>query len=80
MDQEKLIEYVKKAAHTALASLGPAKVGFHNVTVQNVKVIGQDALEKLCLLPDMVIRRAKRVVVPLFAVISLLLMLFLLWV
>ena len=80
MDQEKLIEYVKKAAHTALASLGPAKVGFRNVTVQNVKVIGQDALEKLCLLPDMVIRRAKRVVVPLFAVISLLLMLFLLWV
>jgi len=80
MDHERLIEYVKEATCTALASLEPARVGFRDVVVQNVKVIGQDALEKLCLLPDMVIRRAKRVVVPLFALTFLLLMLVLLWI
>jgi putative membrane protein len=80
IDHERLIEYVKEAARTALASLEPARVGFRDVVVQNVKVIGQDALEKLCLLPDIVIRWAKRVVVPLFALTFLLLMLFLLWI
>lgn len=78
MNHEKLMEYVNEAARLALARLGKAKVGFCSVKVQGVKVIGREALEKLCMLPDMVIRRAKRVVVPLFATTSLLLMLILL--
>lgn len=78
MNCERLIEYVKAAARSALACLGLAKVGFRSVCITRVRVIGQGALEKLCLLPDMVIRRAKRIVVPLFAVTFLLLMLVLL--
>ncbi|MBS7647607.1 MAG: DUF2070 family protein [Candidatus Bathyarchaeia archaeon] len=78
MDHEKLINYVNEAARLALEKLEKAKVGFRSVTVDSVKVIGREALEKLCVLPDMVLRRAKRVVVPIFAVTFTLLMLFLL--
>ncbi|MEM1588917.1 MAG: DUF2070 family protein [Candidatus Bathyarchaeia archaeon] len=78
MNHEKIIEYVKEAAYTAFANLSQAKMGFRSIKVQKVKVIGREALEKLCTLPDMVVRRAKRVVVPLFAAASVLLMLVLL--
>lgn len=75
MNHEKVIGYVKEAVHSAVANLECARVGCRDVLVPRVRVIGQKSLEKLCLLPDMVIQRAKRIVVPLFAVTSLLLML-----
>ncbi|MEM3783460.1 MAG: DUF2070 family protein [Candidatus Bathyarchaeia archaeon] len=78
MNHEKIIDYVKEAVHFAVANLEWARSGCRNVLVPRVRVIGQKSLEKLCLLPDKVIYRAKRIVVPLFAVTSLLLMLVLL--
>ncbi len=78
MDHEKIIAYVKEAVHAAVANLEWARVGCRDVLIPKVRVIGQKSLEKLCLLPDKVIQRAKRIVVPLFAVTSLLLMLVLL--
>ncbi|MGQ9538205.1 MAG: DUF2070 family protein [Candidatus Bathycorpusculaceae bacterium] len=78
MDHEKIIDYVKEAVYSAVANLERARVGWREVLVPRVRVIGQKSLEKLCLLPDKVIHRAKRIVVPLFAVSSLLLMLVLL--
>ncbi|MCS7124194.1 MAG: DUF2070 family protein [Candidatus Bathyarchaeota archaeon] len=78
MNHERLIEYVTEAARNALANLSQAKVKFSYVQIPRVKVIGRESLEKLCMLPDMVVRRAKRIVAPLFIATSLLLMLFLL--
>ncbi|MGB9683386.1 MAG: DUF2070 family protein [Candidatus Bathyarchaeales archaeon] len=78
MDHEKIIDYVKEATCSAVANLEWARVGCRDVLVPKVRVIGQKSLEKLCWLPDKVIQRAKRIVVPLFAVSSLLLMLILL--
>ncbi|MBX5320617.1 DUF2070 family protein [Candidatus Bathyarchaeota archaeon A05DMB-3] len=78
MDHEKIIDYVKEATCSAVTNLEWAKVGCRDVLVPRVRVIGQKSLEKLCWLPDKVIQRAKRIVVPLFAVTSLLLMLVLL--
>lgn len=80
MNHEKLIDYVMEATRAALASLSPAKVGFHCIHVPKVKVIGREALEKLCVLPDMVIQRAKNVAASLFTATFLFLMLVLLWV
>jgi len=80
MSHERLIEYVSEAARIAVAGLNPAKVGYLHLNVSNVKVIGKEALEKLCMLPDMVINLAKRIAIPLFAATFLLLLTILLWV
>ncbi|MEM2522895.1 MAG: DUF2070 family protein [Candidatus Bathyarchaeia archaeon] len=80
MNHEKLIDYVSETARLALASLSPAKVGFCCIKVPKVKVIGREALEKLCVLTDVVIQRAKKVAALLFPATFLLLMLVLLWV
>jgi len=80
MNHDKLIEYVSEATRIAVASLSPARVGFRRVKVPKAKVIGEEALEKLCVLPDMALQLAKRIVVPLFAAAFLLLMLFSLWI
>jgi predicted neutral ceramidase superfamily lipid hydrolase len=78
MDHEKVIGYVKEAVGAAIADLSPAKAGFRRIKVQKVKVIGREALEKLCMLPDMVTYRAKLTVIPLYAATFLFLMLILL--
>lgn len=80
MNHEKLIDYVNEATRVALASLSPAKVGFRCIKVPRVKVIGREALEKLCVLTDVVIQRAKKAAALLFPATFLLLMLVLLWV
>lgn len=67
IDQEKLINYIKGITEVALANLETVKFGLISVKIPKVKIIGQKALEKLCLLPDKAIRRIKHVAVPLFA-------------
>lgn len=79
MGHEKLIEYVKKATLDALSNLEHAKASCHKMTVPDVKVIGEESLQKLCLLIDTNLKRAKRIVVPIFASSGLLLMLFLMF-
>lgn len=78
MNHERLIKYVTEAARLALAKIGKGKVGLCSAKISGVKVIGREALEKLCMLPDMVIRWAKRIVAPLFTATFLILMLVLL--
>jgi putative membrane protein len=78
MDHEKVIGYVKEAVGAAIADLSPAKAGFRRIKVQRVKVIGREALEKLCMLPDIVTYRAKLTIIPLYAATFLFLMLILL--
>jgi len=80
MNHDKLIEYVNKAVQAAIANLSPARVGFRCVEIPKVKAIGKEALARLCMLPDKVIRRAKIAAVPLFAATFLVLMAVLLWV
>jgi putative membrane protein len=77
MNHEKLINSIKQAAASALASLEPARAGFRTVSVPNIKVIGRERLQSLSLLTDKGLRRAKRTIIPICFVSGLLLMLFL---
>lgn len=80
MDHGKLIGYIEKATLVAVSDLERAKAAARSMTVPNVKVIGARKLETLCLLTDRVLQKAKKTVVPIFAVAGLLLMLFLMFV
>ena len=75
MDHEKLVDYIKKTAVEALSSLEQVKVACRVVTVQDVKVIGEERLKTLCLLVEKTLQRAKRVVVPIFSAAGFLLVL-----
>jgi len=77
IDHEKLIEYIQEATVAAASNLERVKVGCRKVEIHNVKVIGEKALETLCLLIDRAKRRAKRIVAPVFVSSGLILMLFL---
>jgi putative membrane protein len=80
MNQQKLINSIKQATASALASLKPARAGFRTVSVPNVKVIGREQLESLSLLTDKGLRRAKQTIIPTCFVSGLFLMLFLFFV
>ena len=80
INHETLISYIKEAAVTALSNMEQVNVACQRITVSDVTVIGENLLEKLCLLIDRTIQRAKRIVVPIFAASGLLLMLILLYV
>lgn len=77
IDQEKLTGYIKEAIVAATSNLERVKVACRKVEIRNVKVIGEKALETLCLLIDKAKRRAKRIVAPVFASSGTILMLFL---
>jgi putative membrane protein len=80
MDYGILIKYIKEGTLAALSSLESVKVASENVTVSDAKVIGEKQLEALCLLVDKTLQRAKKIVVPMFAAVGLLLMLILMYV
>lgn len=80
ISHENLIGYIKEAAVTAMSDLEQVKVACRRITVSDVTVIGENLLEKLCVLIGRTIQRAKKVVIPIFATSGLLLMLFLLYV
>jgi putative membrane protein len=75
MDHKKLVGYIKRAAVESLSSLEHVNVGCRVVTVQAVKVIGEERLKTLCLLVEKTLQRAKRVVVPIFSAAGFLLVL-----
>ncbi|MDI6690879.1 MAG: DUF2070 family protein [Candidatus Bathyarchaeota archaeon] len=79
IDHEDLIGHIKEAAIAALSDLEQVKAACRRITVSDVTVIGENLLEKLCVLIDKTIQRAKKIVVPVFATSGLLLMLFLLY-
>jgi len=77
MNHETLIGYITDAAKAAAASLESCKVGCKRVVVPKVRVIGQARLESLSLLVDTALKKAKQIVVPIFALEGLLLILLL---
>ncbi|MGB9778588.1 MAG: DUF2070 family protein, partial [Candidatus Bathyarchaeales archaeon] len=79
ISHEKLINYIKEAAINALSGIEQVKAACRIISVSDVTVIGENLLEKLCVLIGRTIQRAKRVV-PIFAASGLVLMLLLLYV
>ncbi|MCX8150926.1 MAG: DUF2070 family protein [Candidatus Bathyarchaeota archaeon] len=77
MDQEILINHIKAVAQKAASVLEPSKAGSFRVVVPKVRVIGEDCLASLTVLVDRSIQKAKRLVVPIFAVEGLFLILLL---
>jgi putative membrane protein len=77
MKHETLIGYIKEAAKAAEASLESCKAGCKRVVVPKVRVIGQVRLESLSMLVDTALRKAKQIVVPIFALEGLFLILLL---
>ncbi len=78
MDNEKLITYIEEATGRALSSLEPAKAACRNIVIPKVKVIGEKRLETLSLLIEQSLQRARKAAIPLFGLVGLALMLFLL--
>jgi putative membrane protein len=71
---EVLIEYIKRTVTIAVLGLEPVKAACSNITVPNVKVIGERQLEMLCMLIDKTLQKAKKVIVPILTFSGLLLM------
>jgi putative membrane protein len=78
LDNELLLSYIKTAAAKAEASMDRGQFSCREITVSNVRVIGGEHLESLCVLIEKALHRAKVSVVPVFAISGLLLMLLLL--
>ena len=77
MNHETLIGYITQAAKAASASLESCKAGCKRLVVPQVRVIGQTRLESLSLLVDTALKKAKQIIIPIFALEGLLLILFL---
>jgi predicted neutral ceramidase superfamily lipid hydrolase len=78
MDQEKFIEYIKRAVSVALADLEPAEAGWKTEVVANVKVIGEKQIEAMCMLTEKATKRAKRLALIIFPILGIVLGVFLL--
>ncbi len=77
MNHDLLISYITAAAKTAEASLERCKAGCKRLVVPKVRVIGQSRLESLSLLVDAGLKKAKQILVPIFALEGLFLILLL---
>ena len=77
MNHELLIGYITEAARAAVAKLETCKAGCKRLVVPKVRVIGQARLESLSLLVDTALKKAKQIVVPIFAFEGLFLVLLL---
>jgi len=77
MDNETLINYIKDVAKAAVANLETCNAGCLRLVVPKVRVIGEARLESLSLLVDKALRRAKRIVAPIFVSEGLILILLL---
>ncbi len=77
MNQETLIKYIIVAAQKAADNLESCRAGYRRIVVPNVRVIGGACLGFMTVLVDKTIQKAKRIVVPIFALEGLLLILLL---
>jgi len=77
MNHDLLISYIIEAAKAAAAKLESCRAGCKRLVVPKVRVIGQARLESLSLLVDTALKKAKQIVVPIFAFEGLLLILLL---
>jgi len=72
IDQEKLLNYIRKATQEALSNLSEAKVAFKKVKVERVKVLGEKNILEVTRLVDVIMKKIKTLAVTIFLpVISL---------
>jgi putative membrane protein len=78
MNHDSLIEYIKRAAKSALENLEPAEAAWATDSVPNVKVIGEQQIAAMSTLLDRGMKRARNLAVSIFplagAVLALLLL------
>jgi putative membrane protein len=72
MDQEQLIENVKRAVAAAINNLEPAEAGWKTETVPNVKVVGQKQIESMCMLAEKAGTQAKKLALLMFPIVGIL--------
>jgi putative membrane protein len=77
MDQEKLINYIKDLARKAEGQLESCRAGYQRIIVPKVRVLGGDCLGFMTVLVDKTIQKAKKIVLPIFALEGVLLILLL---
>lgn len=77
IDQEVLIQHIMDAAKSAEKNLETCNAGCLRLVVPRVRVIGQSRIESLSNLIDKTIRKAKRIVAPIFISEGLILVLLL---
>lgn len=77
MDHDALIRCISDVAKAAEAKLEVCKAGCLQFVVPKVRVIGEDRLKSVTILVDEAIKKAKRIVFPIFGVEGLLLILLL---
>ncbi|OYT49908.1 hypothetical protein B6U79_00895 [Candidatus Bathyarchaeota archaeon ex4484_231] len=70
INHQKLIKHIKDAVKQALENLEPAEVSWSRTTIRNVKVIGDHQINRLSVLVNEVVERAKRASVIVFPVIG----------
>jgi putative membrane protein len=72
IDQQELIDDIRKVAAQALGNLKPAEVSWRREVVQGLKVIGERQIDKLSLIVDDGAKRAKRtsaIIFPAFGIV-----------
>ena len=77
MNQDILIGHITKVAQTAASQLETCKAGCLSIIVPKVRVIGKECLASLTVLVDKTLQKAKRILLPIFAVEGVLLILLL---
>ena len=70
MNHELLINYVKQAVVAALENLEPVQVAWRSETIPNVKIIGEQQIEAMCVLVDWTVKRAKKLAVAIFPLVG----------
>jgi putative membrane protein len=78
MDQELVLRYISEAARKAESNLEVSKAGYLHLVVPKVRVIGEERLHSMTTLVDEAIKKAKKIVIPIFGLEALLLLLLLL--
>ena len=66
MNHDLLIDYVKRAARSALGNLEPAEAAWATDTVSNVKVIGKQQIAAMSTLLDKAMRKARNMAILVF--------------
>ena len=79
MNQDLLIEYIKKATKSALENLEPAEAAWATDTVPNVKVIGEQQIAAMSTLLDKGMKRARNLALSIFPLAGLILAVLLLY-
>jgi predicted neutral ceramidase superfamily lipid hydrolase len=77
MDHKKLIRYIEEATREAISSLEFAEVVYKTIRIPEIKVIGKKKLEALCLLVDDSLKKVKKISIPFFGLLGVVLMLLL---